>query len=177
MPDGIAIPGAQQPHVLSSIDVLLNGRADHARHVVIVDNVGYYQSSDPLEYLVDRGVRVTGVSVLGQFAIDMLYNDRPWFLDRIRGKGVNFHVFTSVTSIGARHVDVRNFETGGETRIDDVDHVVLSFGNAPRNALYFQLRDAFAVDGGPALYRVGDCITPRRVEHAVFEGHKVGRSL
>lgn len=175
-PDGIAIPGASLPHVLSSTDVLIGGRADHARHVVIFDNVGYYQSSDPLEYLVDRGVQVTGITPLGQFAIDMIYNDRPWFLDKIRGKAVDFHVFCSLTRIEPETVAVHNHETGRTFTIDRVDTVVLSHGNAPRNALYYDLVDAFGT-GGPVIHRIGDCITPRRVEHAVFEGHSVGRSI
>jgi hypothetical protein len=168
----LKLPGIEHEHVISALDVLVGGKADRARHAVIVDNVGYYQSSDPLEYLVDRGIKVTGLTVLGQFAIDMLYNDRPWFLDRIRGKDVAFHVFSRVTEIGSDHVEAVSDETGRAFRIDGVDTVVLSFGNASRNRLWYELEGKV-----PSLHRVGDCVTPRRVEHALFEGHKVARSL
>ena len=170
--DPIRIPGVEYDHVMSGADVLVGGRADACRHVVVVDNVGYYQSSDPFEYLADRGIKVTGVTVLGQFAVDMLYNDRPWFLERIRGKDVAFHVFSHPTRIGEDSVEMMNNETGRPFTIDGVDGVVLSWGSVPRNALWYDL------DGRvPELYRVGDCITPRRVEHAFYEAHKAARAI
>jgi hypothetical protein len=42
----------------------------------------------------------------------------------------------------------------------------------PRNALYYALKDRVS-----ELYRVGDCVTPRKVEHAHFEGHKIAREI
>ena len=34
------------------------------------------------------------------------------------------------------------------------------------------------LDGdGLELQRIGDCVAPRGVEHALFEGHRVGRLL
>ena len=172
-PDPITLPGADRSHVADAWQTL-EGALDHCRHVVVFDNVGYYQSSDPVEYLVNRGIRVTGIATLGQFAIDMLYNDRPWFLEHIRDKFVAFHPFSHLTSIGRDFVEAHNNEVGRAFRIDEVDGVVLSIGSVPRNELFYELE---AANGGFELYRIGDCVTPRRVEHAVFEGHRVGRAL
>jgi 2,4-dienoyl-CoA reductase-like NADH-dependent reductase (Old Yellow Enzyme family) len=170
-PETVTIPGADQPNVFSGPDVL-SGSADGCRHVVVFDNVGYYQSSDPLEYLVSRGSRATGVTTLGQFAVDMVYNDRPAFLAHIRQGEVAFHPFSRITAIGASSVDCFNDEIGRPFRIQDVDGVVLSLGNIPRNALYYELRGQV-----PEIHRIGDCVTPRRVEHALFEAHRIARSL
>ena len=170
-PDGLGIKGANQPHVLSSWDVLL-GRADGLRHVVVFDDVGYYQSSDPLEYLVLRGVQVTAVSSLGLFASDMIYNDRPKFTELMHHSDVTFKPGCRITEINGSVVEGMDGNTGRAFSIDGVDAVVLSMGQVPINSLYYGLRDQVA-----EIYRVGDCVTPRRVEHAHFEGHKIGRAL
>ena len=170
-PEGLGIKGADQPHVLTAWDVLL-GRADGLHHVVVFDDVGYYQSSDPLEYLAVRGVRLTAVSSLGTFASDIIYNDRPKFTELMHHSDVTFRPGCRITEINGPVVDAIDGNTGRAFSVDDVDAVVLSMGQVPINALYYGLRDQVA-----EIHRVGDCVTPRRVEHAHFEGHKVGRSL
>jgi thioredoxin reductase len=170
-PEGLGINGADQPHVLTPWDVLA-GKADDCRHVVVFDDVGYYQSSDPLEYLAVRGVRLNAVSSLGAFATDMIYNDRPKFVELMHHSDVTFHPGCRVTQVNGPVVAVYDSNTGKRYTIGEVDAVVLSMGQVPVNALYYELKDQVA-----EIYRVGDCVTPRRVEHAHFEGHKVGRTL
>jgi 2,4-dienoyl-CoA reductase-like NADH-dependent reductase (Old Yellow Enzyme family) len=165
------IAGADRPNVYSSWDVL-HGALDNTRHVVLLDGVGYYQSSDPLEYLVARGIKVTAMAVGGVFATDMILNDRPIFTESLQGKDVTFHQFTTLVAIRAGSVRAREGQTGREFDVDGVDAVVLSLGNVAANALYYALRDT-----APELYRIGDCMAPRRIEHAHFEGHRVGRQL
>ncbi len=167
----LGIPVSDQSRVFTSWDVL-NGRTDGADHIVLLDGNGYYQSSDPLEYLVERGAKVTALSTLGIFAADMLYNDRPQFIDLLQGRPVTFHPWSKITGVGPDTVDVTDTQTGQAFTVTDVDAVVLSMGNVPRNALYYDLRDNVA-----DLHRIGDCVTPRRVEHAHYEGHRVGRAL
>jgi hypothetical protein len=29
----------------------------------------------------------------------------------------------------------------------------------------------------PELYRIGDCVAPRKVDMAIWEGHKLGREI
>ncbi|MCL0102121.1 FAD-dependent oxidoreductase [Dehalococcoidia bacterium] len=165
------IPGSDMGHVYNPWDVL-EGRLDDRCHVVLVDGVGYYQSSDPVEYLLTRNIKVTALSTAGYFAADMLYNDRPNFLQVASGKDVKFHNLAVLQEIGENFVRFRDHETNGDMLLHGVDAVVLSLGNVPNDALFH------AVEGTvPELYRIGDCVTPRRVEHAHYEGHKLGREL
>jgi 2,4-dienoyl-CoA reductase-like NADH-dependent reductase (Old Yellow Enzyme family) len=169
--EGLGIPGAALAHVYTPWDVL-EGRLDDAHHVVLLDGNGYYQSSDPLEHLLGRGARVSALSLLGIFAADMLYNDRPSFVASLRDKPVTFHPFTTITEIHRDKVDALDTQTGRAFTMSDVDAVVLSVGSIPRNALYYELR-ARVED----LHRIGDCVTPRRVEHAHFEGRRASCAL
>ncbi len=167
----LGIPGADLPHVYTPWDVL-QGRLEGANHVVLLDGNGYYQSSDPLEYLLEQGTKITALSTLGIFAADMLYNYRPQFVDLLRGRPVSFHPWTSITRIGSDSVDLSDSQTGQTSTVHEVDAVVLSVGSVPRNGLYYELRDH-----NVELHRIGDCVTPRRVEHAHYERHRVGREL
>jgi hypothetical protein len=52
------------------------------------------------------------------------------------------------------------------------DTIVLAAGNAADDKLYFNLKGKVK-----ELYRVGDCVAPRKTDMAIVEGHRVGRIL
>jgi hypothetical protein len=54
------------------------------------------------------------------------------------------------------------------------DAVVVVAGQQVDDALYKALKAAGAVK---ELYRIGDCVAPRKVDMAIWEGHKLGREL
>ena len=165
------IPGADRDHVHNPWDVL-TGRLDDRRHVVIIDGVGFHQSSDPLEYLAAKGTKITALATGGYFAADLLYNDRPNFLGLLKDKDVTFHSLSVIKEIGADSVTVTSYESGKDFLVEDVDGVVLSLGNVSNGALFHAMEGRV-----PEIHRIGDCVTPRRVEHAHFEGHKIGRLI
>jgi hypothetical protein len=55
---------------------------------------------------------------------------------------------------------------------DGYDTVVLAAGNIADDSLYFELKGK--VD---QLYRVGDCVAPRKTDMAIIEGHRIGRAI
>ncbi len=168
---GTGIPGADKPHVYTPWDVL-HGAIDDKQHVVVYDGIGYYQASDPVEYLLQRDKKVTALSAGPIFAVDMVYVDRPAFVQYLRGKDITFQPYASIREIGDDSMRVLDTQTGRESTIDGVDAVVVCVGNAPANKLYYDLKGT--VD---ELYRIGDCVVPRRVEHAHFQGQQVGRAI
>jgi hypothetical protein len=52
------------------------------------------------------------------------------------------------------------------------DTVVLAAGNESCDQLYFALKGKVK-----ELYRIGDCVAPRKTDMAIAEGHRVGRQL
>ncbi len=166
-----SIPGSHLPHVFSPWDAL-EGTLDDRRHVVVVDAVGYYPSSHPLEYLAARGCRVSGVCGGAVFAPEIVNIDRPAFSKFVRSKDVTFFTMSTVKEIRRDSVTIMNGQTGQEFTIDDVDAVVLSVGNTPNDELFHALKGQV-----PVLHRIGDCLAPRTIEFAVHEGHKIGREL
>ena len=49
---------------------------------------------------------------------------------------------------------------------------VLCTGNLVRDELYRELRDT-----GVELHRIGDCLAPRKLDNAIWDGYHLGRSL
>ena len=54
----------------------------------------------------------------------------------------------------------------------ETDNVVLVMGKQPNDALYVELKGKVR-----EIYRVGDCVAPRRITDAIYEGNLVGRKL
>lgn len=170
MPHLDAIPGSDVAPLLSTWQVL-EGAADRRRHVVVVDATGYHQSGDVLEYLAQRGVATDAVAQAPLVAAGIDSNDRADFDAALRGR-VGFHLSSVVERLGADFVELRNLLSGEPTRVDGVDAVVLSIGNDACDSLYHALHG-----DGVEVHRIGDAVTPRGVEHAVHEGHALGRAL
>jgi 2,4-dienoyl-CoA reductase-like NADH-dependent reductase (Old Yellow Enzyme family)/thioredoxin reductase len=175
-PDLDAIPGSGLPHV-HSVRQALGGAVDDRRHVVVVDGRGYYQSSDVVEYLAARGQRVSAVSSTGAFAEGLERNDRPSFVAAARRGGVEFHAWCVVDGIEAGAVRLTDTLTGSGRVLGGVDAVVLSLGDRVDDALWLALGDTDLVGNRLDVHRIGDCVAPRGVEHALFEGHRAGRAL
>jgi NADPH-dependent 2,4-dienoyl-CoA reductase/sulfur reductase-like enzyme len=166
-----SIPGSDQAHVFTYADAL-EGAIGPGNRVVLVDGLGYYQSSDAFEYLLTSGCQVTAVTATAQVTGDMYHHEREAFMRTVREYGGTILPFRVVQEIRPTAVVVEDQVSGDETTLSMVDAVVLSLGNDPNDALYRALRGEVG-----ELYRIGDCVTPRRIEHAVFEGHRTGREL
>ena len=52
------------------------------------------------------------------------------------------------------------------------DSVVLVIGQQVDDALYQALKGKVK-----ELHRIGDCVAPRKVDMAIWDGHKVGREI
>ena len=80
---------------------------------------------------------------------------------------------TEVVSIGESSVAVRDsVYSAKEWTIDGVDTVVFAAGGQARTGLYRELEGR-----ADELHAIGDCLQPRDVEAAVYEGHVLGRRL
>ena len=76
------------------------------------------------------------------------------------------------TSIEERAVVVLNVFSGVSTRLEDVDAVVLATGSLADDRLVQELAAAL-----PNVHAIGDCVAPRKLDHAIYEGELAGREL
>jgi 2,4-dienoyl-CoA reductase (NADPH2) len=190
---------AGHPRVVDVRDVL-EGRAEPAGQVVVVDDLGFHQATSVAELLADRGCTVdiiTAGMVVGQDLGITL--DMETFNVRAHAKGIgqstDLVVMAAAADGAGCDTDTPESEAAGsedakagagsrgvvltllhhptgEQALRQCDWVVCATHQAPDDALWQQLQAApFEV------HRVGDCVTPRRAHAAVIEGHRVAVAL
>jgi 2,4-dienoyl-CoA reductase (NADPH2) len=156
---------------------VLEGRAAPSGNVLLIDDLGFHQATSVAELLADRGCAVrmsTSGMVVGQDLGVTL--DAETFAVRAHRKGIELCtdevvLAAAATDDGGVRLDVLTHTTGATTQLT-VDWVVCATHQAPEDALWHALADApFPV------YRVGDCLTPRRAQAAIIEAHQVAVSL
>jgi dimethylamine/trimethylamine dehydrogenase len=87
-----------------------------------------------------------------------------------------------------RGVTVERVDAGGITGVDEfdgsftlnVDGVVLVTQQVSNDGLYLELAadpKPLEAAGIEALYRVGDCVAPRMISEAIFDGHRLAREI
>jgi len=165
------IPGVELDHVVSAWDVLAEG-GPAAERVVLLDEDGTRYSGGVAEVLLDRGNSVELVTPLNAaFPTSAHTVDMPGLYSRLFGKGLEPRVNSWAVEITADTVTAVNLYTGEESVLE-ADAVVLATSPAPDDGLYFELKKA-----GRAVHRVGDCVAPRKLDHAIYEGYLAGREL
>ncbi len=163
--------GADGDWIVDMRDVL-EGRAHPTGKVVVVDELGFHQSTSVAELLSDRGCDVEIITpgmVVGQdlgITLDM----ENWWI-RAESKGIVQTTECGVMGIDGRTVNLQHHPTGAQlTR--EPDWVVLAIPYSPADSLYNELKGQ-----GIDVYRVGDAVAPRRAHAAVIDGERVGSAI
>ena len=163
------LPGVDQPNVLTAWDVLLESQPVGKR-VVVLDDDGSRSVAGVVEVLLDRGAHVELVSrwnALLPFTLTTL--DMPTLYGRLLSKGLAYRLNEWAAAIEGDTVSVFNLYTGAQDSIEGVDTVVLATGSKASDELYFALKGRVE-----NLHRIGDCLAPRKLDHAIYEGYLAG---
>jgi len=181
---------------------VLAGKAIGER-VLVLDGDGYFMGVSLAEVLADRGKRVTLVT---PFASAAPYTDwtleGPNLRRMMREKGIGerlSHWVERVDAVGnALSVMLFDLYRDGSRRTEApvagapprrvgtaaeefaCDSVVLCTARRSNDALYRDLRtrqDTWAARGVGGVFRAGDCLAPRYLADAVFDGHRLAREF
>jgi mycofactocin system FadH/OYE family oxidoreductase 2 len=166
------LPGCDQENVLTGWDVLLGSRPVGDR-VVVLDDDGSRVAAGVVEVLLDAGKQVELVSRWhALFPGTLTTLDMPHVYGRLLGKGLEYRLNVWASGIEASRVSIFNLYTGAAESLEGVDTVVLVTGQKANDELYFALKGTV-----PNLHRIGDCLAPRKLDHAIYEGELAGREL
>ncbi|MEX1243814.1 MAG: FAD-dependent oxidoreductase, partial [Thermoanaerobaculia bacterium] len=166
------LPGVRQENVLTVWDVLLDSRSVGDR-VVVLDDDGSRYAAGVTEVLLDRGARVELVSRWNALFPFTLYNlDMAPLYSRLLGKGLTYRLNAWAKGIEGGRVVIFNLYTGAEEEIAGVDTIVVATGPRANDELYFALEGEVE-----NLHRIGDCVAPRKLDHAIYEGYLAGCEL
>ena len=91
---------------------------------------------------------------------------------RLLGKGLEYRLNAWASGIEGDRVTTFNLYTGAPEKLEGVDTVVLATGTKANDDLYLALKDEHA-----NVHRIGDCLAPRKLDHAIYEGELAGREL
>ena len=164
------LAGVERENVVTGWDVLLDSRPVGDR-VVVLDDDGSRYAAGVIEVLLDRGKRVEMVSRWHALFPETLTTlDLPHIYGRLLSKGLTHRLNSWASAIQGSSVSIFNLYTGTAETLEDVDTVVLATGAEANDELYFALRGT--IDN---LHRIGDCLAPRKLDHAIYEGELAGR--
>ena len=170
---------ASLPHVLTPEQVMLEGKAPPGERVVVFDADGYFMAAGLAEKLRAEGHDVEVVTPYDRLApVCDETLEGPLLRAHLHRLGIRWRTGTTLTGVEPGRLAASN--EFAEPFDLEADAVVLVTQRLSDDALYRELRadgDALAGEGIEAVYRIGDCVAPRIIAEAIFDGHRLGREI
>ncbi|MDP3879702.1 MAG: FAD-dependent oxidoreductase [Dehalococcoidales bacterium] len=162
------IPGINSKHVVQAVDILL-GKADTGQKVVIIG--GELVGCETADFLAGQGKQVTVVRRGPEMAATMVANNRRTLLSRLEKQGVRLITgvkkYEAITEDGLVMIDSED-----KQQTLEADTIVLAAGAVADNRL------AKALEGKVAeIHLAGDCVEPRRIVDAVYDGARLAAEI
>jgi 2,4-dienoyl-CoA reductase-like NADH-dependent reductase (Old Yellow Enzyme family)/pyruvate/2-oxoglutarate dehydrogenase complex dihydrolipoamide dehydrogenase (E3) component len=184
-----AIPGLEQPFVVSS-DQVLSGDIEPSGNVLVVDDNGHWEAAGTAEYLADRGCRVHVIATHGSIGEDIESGNRTLFYRRAAIKGIRLSPNTLLLEVGDHRVKVASVFSsrnptgwdkyllvpGEEKWIEGIDWLVPIIGRRSREDLFLELKQSPDFKD-VKIERVGDCVVPRLIQSTIGEAFILAQTL
>jgi dimethylamine/trimethylamine dehydrogenase len=197
------VPGAAAEHAYCVTPEQFFAGKPVGQRVVVLDADGYFMASSIAEILADQGRQVTIVTQLEKVAPMTDLTLEGYNLKRMmREKGIRERVGHWVEALrpAGNHVDVLAYDLyrdgsrrttepttgvyprrlGTAVEILECDTVILCTARESCTELYDALyvrRDEWAANGIELVVRAGDCLAPRYLADAIFDGHRIAREF
>ncbi len=162
------IPGLDK-ELVSFAHEALTGSTPSGQKVVI--GGGGLVGAEVADFLGSKGKEVTLVEMLDMIMQDDETFFRSLMLHRLGQYGTRILTNTAVKEVREKRVLM---EQEGKLISLEADHFVIAFGYEPDQNLYRHLKDWIEPD---KIYVIGDCVRPRKVIDAIFEGHQAGLKI
>ncbi len=166
-------------HVLTPEQVADAGERPPGRRVVVYDAEGYFTGPGIAELLAREGLQVDLVTSLEVVSpISDLTIEGPLLRRALHDAGVRMHRGITIGALEPGRV--LGEDAFGEAWSLETDGVVLVTQQVSDDALYRELSSdpsALEAAGVARVIRIGDCVAPRMISEAVFEGHRLAREI
>ncbi len=167
----LPIQGHDLPHV-TDIRRVLAGEPVEGQRVVVIDETDSHGVLSVVELLASMGKNVEVVTEDFYAGRDLVAtHDLVLWKQRVLPHDIVVTPHTTVVRIESGKVIVVDRFAEGERELP-ADSVVLGTYERPSQELYMALKDRI-----PHLFRIGDCVAPRRIEQAILEGRRVGEQV
>ncbi len=168
------ISGTDLPHVATVWQVLQGEKeAQPGDYVLLYDQIGFHQASSIAELLAEKGCIVEIVTpqfyVGGDLSVTL---DIELWYRRALAKHMRLTPNYFLASLDFESATIINNYTGQPRQLEHLALAVLVTPQKANDTLYHELQGKIK-----QLHRVGDCVAPRRVEHAILDGERAARAL
>lgn len=167
------ISGLDQPNVVTIWDVL-EERVEVGKRVAVIDGEGNWRTIGIAEYLLNQGKEVQIITHYSSPVLFINYLvDKVFYSKRLVEKGAKIIPGTEVKEIAGQTITTFSASKHArEGKIEGLDTIVWAAGVKSNDQLYFNLKGKIR-----ELFKIGDSVAPRPMEHAIWEGEEIGRSL
>ena len=163
------LPGHDQKNVVTAYEVLEDIDSIGQR-VLLLDDDGTRYPAGIAEVLIKSGRDVTIVTRYSSLFPRMTQTlDLPVIYRQLFNDDIQYHLNSWVKEIDGDSANTYNIYTGKESKMGEFDTFVLITGHVTDDKLYQSLNDK-----QNNLHRIGDCLAPRRIDHAIYEGYLAG---
>jgi 2-enoate reductase len=160
------LEGAAANRVVTALQ-LLGGASDAGDDVLVMG--GGLVGCETALWLAQSGRRVTVVEMLDRICEGEHQANRQHLVKLISDAEVRVRTGSTLSEITAEG----GVATGGDaTETIRADTIVLAVGMRAENTLYDSLAGRL-----PVVHRIGDCVKPRRVMEAMWEGYRIARLI
>jgi 2,4-dienoyl-CoA reductase-like NADH-dependent reductase (Old Yellow Enzyme family)/thioredoxin reductase len=163
------LPGIRS--ATSAWDVLL-GNGPEGHRVLVIDEEYGHQAPSAASYLLEKGRQVEIVTSERTMAGFLGATSAPPVFERFFGKGGVLHGNLRTVAITGAQAIVRNVWSDREDALGPFDAFVYAYGGEAVSGLEGELHGKL-----PRVESIGDCFAPRTLQHAIFEGYRLGREL
>lgn len=173
LPVSHPFPGQYGPPTVLSVWDVLKSSHPVGDKVLMIDEIGDHRSLACAELLADQGNDVTIVTsdpYIGAGLVTL--GDLNLTLSRLLTKGVTLVPDVTVEKIDNDTVFATELFSRKPIIFDGYDTIVVAVDFSPLDRLYFELKGNLG-----QLFRAGDCVAPRGIEMAIYEGEKIGSRL
>jgi hypothetical protein len=150
----------------------LAGRARHRQRVVVIDEEYGHQAPGVAEYLLDRGKEVDLVTSQETIATFLGATTRPPLLTRLFSKGCQISPHLEAVEVEDHMLVSKNIWTAEAYKSGPYDAFVYAYCGVSHDPLSDALKKR-----GLRVETIGDAFSPRSLQHAILEGHRIGREV
>ena len=161
------IQGIENRNVITAIDALL-GKKEVGESVVVIG--GGIVGCEAALHLVQKGKKLTIVEILNDIALNMSLANRMHLIKLLADAHIEILTETNVSIIMDESIFVTDkYNKGIEI---ESDTIILAVGLEPNNGLERAIKGKV-----PEIYAIGDCVKPRKVINAIWEGFRFARLI
>lgn len=163
------VPGVDGKNVKLATELLVNYTHTIGDNIVIVGAglVGYEMAL----FLKEKGKdSITLVDMLPEIAYDVIYTARGSLLEELKQKKIKSRPGLRLKEVTPTGIVVEDIE--GNAEKIDADTVILATGLKADDSLYHSLQDKVE-----EVYKIGDCVRPRKFIDAVHEAYEIAKII